>query len=169
MLLERPLSLQLIFHYYNQFKSFFLTQPKLKDREREIEVNMNECNLLTIFFFSFSLFFLSSSTLHCFLVLLRFFLFLSRFRSVPLASLFLFVLVVFFLLLSIPAFFFVPFVDVVLWCLKTVVYSNQVRFESLKTLLAQAPNRRMLYSHLQRHNDKDAARKTHDKDAGRLL
>ena len=27
----------------------------------------------------------------------------------------------------------------------------------------------MLYSHLQRHNDKDAGRKTHDKDAGRLL
>ena len=25
----------------------------------------------------------------------------------------------------------------------------------------------MLYSHLQRHNDKDAGRKTHDKDAGR--
>ena len=36
------------------------------------------------------------------------------------------------LLLSIPAFFFVPFVDVVLWCLKTVVYGNQVRSESLK-------------------------------------
>ena len=25
----------------------------------------------------------------------------------------------------------------------------------------------VLYSHLQRHNDKDAGRKTHDKDAGR--
>ena len=37
-----------------------------------------------------------------------------------------------FLLLSIPAFFFVLFADVVLRCLKAVVYGNQVRFESLK-------------------------------------
>ena len=82
---------------------------------------MNERS--TYNFFPLFLFFLSV-----------FFLFFSR-RSVPFSILFFVAslfLLFFFLLLSIPAFFFVLFVDVVLWCLKTVVYGNQVRFESLK-------------------------------------
>ena len=92
-----------------------------------------------VFFLSFLFFvaglflFLVFFLLHLFLqhvaFLFSFFLFASVGSSVCCS----FVLVFFvFLLLSIPAFFFVLFVDVVLWCLKTVVYGNQVRFESLK-------------------------------------
>ena len=78
--------------------------------------------LLTIFF-SLFLFFLSVFFSVLFVLVCSFLLPLF-FCS--------FVLVFFFLLLSIPAFFFVLFIDVVLWCLKTVVYGNQVHFESLK-------------------------------------
>ena len=86
MLLERPSSLNLIFHYYNQFKSFFY-ETKLNDREKYY---MNErctycssffsfcCWFVRVFFF----FFFSSSTLQR-LPLFLFFLFFSR-RSVPL-------------------------------------------------------------------------------------
>ena len=88
----------------------------MSERDRSY---MNERS--TYNFFSLFLFFLSI-----------FFLFFSR-RSVPFSFLFFVAsFFFFFLLLSIPAFFFVLFVDVVLWCLKTVVYGNQVRFESLK-------------------------------------
>ena len=89
---------------------------------------MNEQSTYKFFssLYFFLLIFQNVALFSCFLL---FFLFFPH-RSVPLivACLFLF----FLLLLSIPAFFFVPFVDVVLWCLKTVVYGNQVRFESLK-------------------------------------
>ena len=175
MLLERPLSLQLIFHNYNQFKT---------ERDRSY---MNEQSTYISCFFSFfslfccwfvlvSCFLFSSSSSSSFLparCIVFFFSFCS-FRSGP----FLLLLMVcscfyFFLLLSIPAFFFVP----LRWCrvvmLKIVVYGNQVLFESLKNSLAHAPNRDMLYCHLhiymfmQHHND--TIIKTHDKDARRLL
>ena len=83
-------------------------------------------NLLTNFFLLFIFFFLSSSTLHCFLV---FFLFFPR-RSILLivACLFLFFRITSFN----SSIFLCPF----RWCrvvmLKTVVYGNQVCFESLK-------------------------------------
>ena len=88
--------------------------------------------------FLFLVFFSSSSFLPARCLPLFFLSFLSFFLSFRVSvficlflvcSCFIFFV---FLLLSIPAFFFVLFVDVVLWCLKTVVYGNQVRFESLK-------------------------------------
>ena len=91
----------------------------MTERERSY---MNERS--TYNFFSLFLFFLSV-----------FFLFFSR-RSLPFSFLFfvasLFLFFFSFLLLSIPAFFFDLFVDVGLWCSKTIIYGNQVCFESLK-------------------------------------
>ena len=89
---------------------------------------------------------------------LSFLSFFSR-RSVNLfvARLFLFFFLFCFLLLSIPAFFFVLFVDVVLWCLKTVVYGNQVRFESLKNSAGTSTKSDkcyiVIYTFMQHHND----------------
>ena len=108
-----------------------------------------------VFFSFFSLFCCWFVLGSCFFLLLHFFqhvaflfsffLFFLSFR----VSLFICLLLVcswgffclfFFLLLSIPAFFFVLFVDVVLWWLKTVVYGNQVRFESLKNSAGTSTN-----------------------------
>ena len=61
------------------------------------------------------------------------------------------VLVFFFLLLSIPAFFFVLFVDVVLWCLKLPFTVTRFVLSPWRTRLAQAPNHSLLYTHL--HNN----------------
>ena len=144
MLLERPLSLKLIFHYYNQIN---------RQRGRIIWMRDVLTNFLCFlfFFFSFSLYcfcswsilvscfffflFFYSSFLPARCLPLFFFSFLSffsrQFVHLFIARLFLFCFF-FFLLLLIPAFFFVLFVDVVLWCLKTVVYGNQVHSESLK-------------------------------------
>ena len=77
------------------------------------------------------------------------------------------VLVFFFLLLSLPAFFLVPFVDVVLWYLRLPFTVTRFVLNPWRTLLAQAPNRTMLYTHLPYHNDSiivktDAHRKTHE-------
>ena len=112
MLLERPLSLKQIFHYYTQLNN--------RERDRSYTNERSTYIFFLIFFFFFPSLFcsfrvgllLSSSSVSLLLVCSCFFFF--------------------FLLHSIPAFFFVLFVDVVLWCLKTVVYGNQVRFESLK-------------------------------------
>ena len=114
MPLERPLSLQLILHNYNQIKS----------TERIIWMSKT----LTIFFFHFTFFFSSSLPARC---IIFFFSFCS-FRAGPFLLLLPVCSCFFFLLISIPAFFSVP----LRWCqvvmLKTVVYGNQVRFESLK-------------------------------------
>ena len=144
MLLERPLSLKLIFHYYNQI-----------NRQRDRIIWMTD--VLTIFFslfhftvfvaglflFSFFFFFFSSSTFHC-LPLFFLLLFLSFFscRSIPLfvAGLFLFFLFTSFN----SSIFLCPF----RWCTVT-----RFVLSPWKTLLAQAPNRDMLYCNLQHHND----------------
>ena len=67
------------------------------------------------------------------------------------------------------------FVDVVLWCLKLSFMVTRFVLNPWRTLLAHAPNRTMLYTHLPYHND--SVIKTHaerrsnkrhsDKDAGR--
>ena len=97
MLLERPLSLQQIFHYYNQLTSFFY-EPKLIDRENY----MNEQSTYKFFFLSF-LFSVAGLFLLFFLFyffqfqhfsLSFFFLFFSR-RSVPVFSFFLSFLLIF--------------------------------------------------------------------------
>ena len=161
MLLERPLSLKLIFHYYNQIN---------RQRDRIIWMRDVLTNFLCFpffyslfhftvfvaglflflvffFFFSFFFFFFSSRTLpSSFLFCFSFFLFASNCSSVCWT----FVLV-FFLLLSIPAFFFVLFLYVVLWCLKLSFTVTRFILSPWKTLLAQAPNYYMLYSHLLIH------------------
>ena len=109
---------------------FFFYKPKLIDRENY----MNELCTYKLFFFHFTVFFSSFLPARCIVFLFSFFFFFFRsFRAGPfLLLLLLCSCFFFFLLLSIPAFFFVPF----RWCrvvmLKTVVYGNQVRFESLK-------------------------------------
>ena len=123
---------------------------------------------LQFFFFSFSLYvaglflFLLFFLLFfqhvalSFSFLFFFFFFFCSFR-VGLFLFFLFLLLVcscfFFLLLSIPAFFFVLFVDVVLWCLRLSFTVTRFVLSPWRTLLAQAPNRTMLYTHLQHPND----------------
>ena len=155
MLQERPFSLNLIFHYYNQIN---------RQRDRIIwmrDVLNNFLCFLFLFsfplycfcswsilvscflffsFFSFFFFFFSSSTLPSSFL---FFLFILSFR----VSLFISLLLVgscfffFFLLLSIPAFFFVLFVYVVLWCLKLSFTVTKFILSPWKTLLAHATNR----------------------------
>ena len=165
MLLERPLSLQLIFHYYTQIN---------QQRDRIIRMQQSTYEFFSLFFF-----FLSSSTLPSSFL---FFLFFLSF----LVSLFICLLLVcscffsVFLLLSIPAFFPVLLVDVMLWCSKTVVYGNQVRSESLQDSAGTSTNSELCYivtyvdSHLHTctyickiiHNDTttktDAWRTTHE-------
>ena len=150
MLQERPLSLKLIFHYYNQIN-------RLRDRilwMRDVLTNF----LCFLFLFSFSLycfcswsilvscflfffffFFFSSSTLPPSFLFFSFLSFFSR-QSVHLfvACLFLF----FFLFTSFnSSIFFVLFVDVVLWCLKLSFTVTRFVLSPWKTLLAEAPNR----------------------------
>ena len=148
MLLERPLSLKLIFHYYNQI-----------NRQRDRIIWM--CDELPIYFplFHFTVFVAGLFLFSFFFLLLLFFqhvAFLFSFFLSFRVSLFIFLLLVcscffFFLLLSIPAFFFILFVDVVLWCLKLSFTVTRFILSPWKTLLAQAPNRGLLYSHLQHH------------------
>ena len=149
MLLERPLSLQLIFHYYNQIN---------RQRDRIIWMRDVLTNFLCFFYslfhfsvfvaglflflvFFFFLFFLLLFFQHV-AFLFSFFYFFLSFR----VSLFICLLLVcscffFFLFLSIPAFFFVLFVDVMLWCLKLSFTVTRFILSPWKTLLAQAPNR----------------------------
>ena len=150
MLLERLLSLKLIFHYYNQI-----------NRQRGRIIWMRDvltnflCFLFFILFFTllflelvysgflfsfffFFFFFFSSSTLPS--SFLFFFSFFLSFR----VSLFICLLLVcsrfFLLLLSIPAFVFVLFVYVVLGCLKLSFTVTKFILSPWKTLLAQASN-----------------------------
>ena len=129
----------------------------------------------SIFFF----FIFSSSTLHCFLL---FFLFFPR-RSVPLIIAYLFLF--FFLFTSFnSSIFLCP----LRWCrvvmLKTVVYGNQVRFESLKNsdgtctkliyvALSSADSCRNIHIYIldtYRRNDNRRKNKGRRKeDAGKLL
>ena len=147
MLLVRPLSLQLIFHNYNQFKSFF-NEPKLNDRERDRSY-MNERS--TYIFFSLFLFFVAG----LFLFLVFFFFLLLFFQHVALFSSFLSVLSApvrasycwWFVLVFISFYFFQSqhfslslFVDVVLWCLKLSLTVTRFVLNPRRTLLAQAPN-----------------------------
>ena len=93
----------------------------------------------------FLFFFFSSSSFLPARCIVFFFSFCS-FRASP----FLLLLMVcscfyFFLLLSIPASFFVPLVDVVLWCLK-------LSFTVTRFVLNPWRTRDMLYSHLQHHD-----------------
>ena len=140
MLLERPLSLKLIFHYHTQIN---------RQRDRSI---MNERCTYNFFSFFLSLFFFS------FFLPARCTVFLFSFFSVLFASVcsffcWWFVLVFFFLLLSITALLFVLFVDVVLWCLKLSFTVTWFVLSPWRTRLAQAPNWSLLYTHLQHHND----------------
>ena len=101
MLLERPLSLKLIFHYYNQFKSlffsFFFLQTQI-NRQRDRIIWMSD--VLTIFF---SLFHFTVFVAGVFLFLV-FFFFLFFFQHVALSSS---VLFFFFLYASVcPGLFF---------------------------------------------------------------
>ena len=122
MLLERPLSLN---------KSFTII-PNLNNRERDRSYMNEQSTYISCFFLSFSFLFC------CWFVLVSFFFFFFSSSTLPSSFLSFFSLLVcssfffVFLLLSIPAFFSVP----LRWCrvvmLKTVVYGNQVRFESLK-------------------------------------
>ena len=100
--------------------------------------------------------------LHCFLL---FFLFFPR-RSVPLivACLFLFFSFYFF---QFQHFSLSLFVDVELWCLKLSFTVTRFVLNPWRTLLAQAPNRTMIYSQVSYHNDSiiiktDARRKTQE-------
>ena len=110
--------------------------------------------LCFLFLFSFSLYcFCSWSILvSCFLFFSFFFFFFSS-SALPSSFLFFFfshqsvhlfvaclILFFFFLLLSIPAFFFVLFVDVVLWCLKLSFTVTRFVLSPWTTLLAQVPN-----------------------------
>ena len=151
MLQERPLSLKLIFHYYNQIN-------RLRDRiiwMRDVIPNF----LCFLFLFSFSLYCLCSWSIlvSCFLFF-SFLFFSSSFlpaRCLPLFffffSFFLFVSVcssvccsfvlVFFLFTSFnSSIFFVLFVYVELWCLKLSFTVTRFVLNPWRTLLAQAPN-----------------------------
>ena len=99
------------------------------------------------FLFSFFFFFFSSSTLHC---LLLFFLFFPR-RSVPLIVDGLFLFFFSFYFFQFQQFSLSLFVDVELWCLKLSFAVTRFVLNPWRTLLAQAPNRTMLYSHLHVH------------------
>ena len=106
------------------------------------------CSCFLFFFF----FFFSSSTLpSSFLSFFSFFLFASVCSSVCCSFVLVFFFCFVFLLLSIPAFFSVLFVDVVLWCLKLQFTVTRFILSPCRTHLAQAPNRDMLYSHLHHH------------------
>ena len=193
MLQERPLSLKLIFLYYNQIN---------RQRDRIIWMRDVLTNFLCfLFLFSFSLYcFCSWSILvSCFLFFLLFFSssFLPA-RCLPLFFFFLF----FFLFTSVCSsfcclfvlvfFLFTSFNSSILLCpfrlchvvmLKTVIYGNQVHSESLKNSAGTGTKAHMLYSHLQHHNDtiiKQTQGQRHkkkgcrnegrtQKDAGRLL
>ena len=147
MLLERPLSLQLIFHNYNQFKS---------QRETEVTWMSNPLTFPVFFFFLFSFLLLVCSCFFLLLSIPAFFFVLFFFCSFRVGLFlyfffcsfrigrFLLLLLVcsrfFFLLLSIPAFFLVPFVDIVLWCLKLQFTVTRFILSPWRTRLAQAPN-----------------------------
>ena len=138
MLQERPLSLKLIFYYYNQIN---------RQRDRIIWMRDVLTNFLCfLFLFSFSLYcfcswsilvscflffsssFLPARCLPLFFFVFSFFLFASVCSSVCCS----FVLVFF----SFTSFYFSIFLCPYRWCrvvmLKTVVYGNQVCYESLK-------------------------------------
>ena len=65
------------------------------------------------------------------------------------------------------------FVDVVLWCLKLSLTVTRFVMNPWRTLLAQAPNRTMLYSHLQHQNDtiikQTQGQRRKKEDTGKLL
>ena len=147
MLQERPLSLKLIFYYYNQIN---------RQRDRIIWMRDVLTNFLCfLFLFSFSLYcfcswsilvscflffsssFLPARCLPLFFFVFSFFLFASVCSSVCCSFVLAFF---FFLLLSISAFFFVLIVDAVLWCLKLSYTVTRFVMSLWKTLLAQAPN-----------------------------
>ena len=146
-------------------------------------------NLLTfpVFFLSFLF-----SVAGLFLFLLFFFFLLLFFQHVALFSSYLSVLSApvrssycwWFVLVFISFYFFQfqhfslsLFVDVVLWCLRLSFTVTMFVLNPWRTLLAQAPNRTMLYSHLhhhsasQRHNiiDRRMNKRRMQKDTGRLL
>ena len=141
MLLERPLSLKQIFHYYTQMN---------QQRDRIIRMQQLTYNF---FFFLFSFLLLVCSCFFFVLLLsipafffVLFFSVLSA--SVGSFSLPFFLLVCscfFFLLLSIPASFFVLFVAVVLWCLNLQYTLTRFILSPWRTRLAQAPNRDKCY------------------------
>ena len=142
-----------IFHYYTQIN---------QQRDRIIRMQQLTYEFFSLFFFFFS----SSSTLPSSFL---FFLFFLSFR----VSLFICLLLVcscfffsVFLLLSIPAFFLVLLVDVMLWCLKTVVYGNQSLKNSAGTSTKSDKCCIVIYTFIQHHNDTipktDAWRITHE-------
>ena len=162
MLLERPVSLKQIFHYYTQIN---------QQRDRIIRMQQLTYNFFSFFslfccwfvlvFFFFFVFFTSfnSSIFLCsfFFCSFRF----GRFLFLPFFFFFFFFLLVcscfFFLLLSIPASFFVLFVAVVLWYLKLQFTVTRFILSPWRTRLAQAPNRDkcyiVIYRFMQHHND----------------
>ena len=152
MLLERPLSLQLIFHYHTQIN---------RQRDRIIRMQELTYKFFSSFFF-FHLFFQYVALFSSFLFVL----------SVPVHSSYscLFVLVFSFYFFQFQHFSLSLFVDVELWCLKLSFAVTRFVLNPWRTLLAQAPNRTMLYTHLPYHNDSiivktDAHRKTHEERA----
>ena len=153
MFQERPLSLKLIFHYYNQI-----------NRQRDKILWMRD--VLTNFFL-FSFFFLFHFTvfvagLFLFLVFFFFLFFFFFFSSSTLPSSILFFsfrvsLFIFLLLVCSFFFFFTSFNSSIFlspfrWCrvvmLKTVVYGNQVHSESLKNSTGTGTKSHMLYTHI---------------------
>ena len=140
-------------------------------------MNEQSTYISCFFFFLFSFLLLVCS---CFLFSF-FFLLLHFFQHVALFSSFLSVLSAsvrssycwWFVLVFISFYFFQfqhfslsLFVDVVLWCLKLSFTVTRFILNPWRTLLAQAPNRTMLYTHLPYHNDSiietDERRKTHE-------
>ena len=144
MLLERPLSLKLIFHYYNQFKSlffsfFFFYKPKLINREIEL---YEWAMYLRIFFslFHFAVFVAG-------LFLFSFF-FLLFFQHVALSSSFFFFSVLFVSVCS--CFFFLLFSGGLEFSLIVSVETQSVTI-SWRYDWFLAPNRGLLYTHLHVH------------------
>ena len=171
MLLERPLSLKLIFHYYNQFKSFFTNQNINWQRE----VFWKQAIYLQSLFFSFLfccwfvfvfffVFFLPS----CFL------LFFCFFSSITLHCLPLFFF--FFTRWSVPVYFFLLsflFSGGLVFSLIVSVDTQSVTISWRYLWFFGTKSRFVIYSSTasQRHNNKDARKnnRRNDKDAGRLL
>ena len=118
--------------------------------------------------FLFLVFFFFSSFFLIFQHVALFSCFLSVF-SAPVRSSYscLFVLVFSFYFFQFQHFSLSLFVDVELWCLKLSFTVTRYVLNPWRTLLAQAPNRTMLYTHLLYPNDSiivktDAHRKTHE-------
>ena len=134
---------------------------------------------LLIFFLSFSL--------YCFcswFILVSCFLFFLFFQHVALSSSFLsspfsgllfvsavplfrslFVLVFFLFTSFNSSIFLCPFCYVVLWCFKLSFTVTRFVLSPWKTLLAQTPNRGLLYSHMSYHNYTIIDRRNDYKDA----